>query len=137
MNKDWRELTKLTDGQKLIVERIRMESSGISIEGSFELPELAALSAEDQVFVAAFVKSHGSIKQMEKYFGVSYPTVKNRLNRIGEMLTFVQIESDPDEPVLIDKIPDLNRETKESILEDLEDGEIDFDEAMRRLNDKR
>lgn len=136
MNKDWRELTKLTGGQRLLIERVRIEDSGIAIEGSFELPELAALSADDQVFVGAFVKSHGSIKQMEKFFGVSYPTVKNRLNRIGEMLTFVQIDSDPDEPILIDKIPSLNREGKESILEALENGEIDFDEAIRRLEKK-
>jgi hypothetical protein len=50
------------------------------------------LSGDDQVFVAAFVRCHGSIKQMEKFFGVSYPTIKGRLNRIGARLPFVEIE---------------------------------------------
>jgi hypothetical protein len=36
--------------------------------------------------VAAFVRSHGSIKEMERLFGVSYPTVKNRLNRLSQAL---------------------------------------------------
>ena len=43
---------------------------------------LARLSAEDQRFVHAFLRHHGSIKKMESLLGVSYPTVKNRLNSI-------------------------------------------------------
>jgi hypothetical protein len=72
---------------------------------------LAQLPAEDQVFVAAFVRCHGSIKQMEKYFGVSYPTVKNRLNRIGSQLSFVEIEqgSDVDLPADAGRCPDRPR----------------------------
>ncbi|MBT9139381.1 MAG: hypothetical protein DDT31_01965 [Syntrophomonadaceae bacterium] len=52
---------------------------------------MAGLSAEDQVFVMAFVRSHGSIKDVETLFGISYPTVKNRLNRIAKQLEFVEI----------------------------------------------
>ena len=77
--KDWQELTKLTQGAALVVERVRL--GDIAIEGAFELPQLARLTLEDQVFVAAFLKSHGSIKEMEQVFGVSYPAVKARLNR--------------------------------------------------------
>ena len=78
---DWKHLTRISDGARLVVERIRLPDTGIVVEGSFELPPLAQLSIEDQVFVAAFVKSHGSIKEMERLFGVSYPTIKSRLNR--------------------------------------------------------
>src|SRR6266487_4275173 len=91
MANDWQELTKLTGGAGFDVERVRLES-GVTIEGRFALPPLAHLAAEDQIFVAAFVRCHGSIKQMEKYFGVSYPTIKNRLNKIGSQLSFVEIE---------------------------------------------
>src|SRR5579864_6785479 len=86
--KDWQELTRLTGGADLVVERVQLAGRDIAIEGAFALPELARLAAEDQVFVAAFVKSHGSIKEMEQVFGVSYPTIKARLNRIAERLTF-------------------------------------------------
>src|SRR5881397_784601 len=97
---DWQTLTKLTGGAALEIERVRLSESGVAIEGRFELPPLARLSAEDQIFVAAFVRCHGSIKQMEKFFGVSYPTIKNRLNRIGAQLSFVEIEqgTEPDAP---------------------------------------
>src|ERR1700747_3706971 len=100
MGRDWQELTKLVGQAPIEIERVRLVETGIAIEGPFTLPPLAQLAAEDQVFVAAFVRWHGSIKQMEKYFGVSYPTIKNRLNKIGSQLSFVEIEqgSDADSP---------------------------------------
>ena len=91
MTTDWQELTDLTRGNRLVVERVRLAEKDVAIEGRFELPPLARLAAEDQVFVAAFVRAHGSIKEMERLFGVSYPTVKNRLNRIGGQLDFVEV----------------------------------------------
>jgi hypothetical protein len=115
---DWQDLVALTHGQPLIVERVGIAGRGISIEGAFALPQLARLSVEDQVFVAAFVKSHGSIKEMEQVFGVSYPTIKARLNRIAGQLDFV--ETDPKPP-------------KSEILERLSAGEITAEEAIRAL----
>jgi hypothetical protein len=115
---DWQALTDLTRGRPLMVERVRLQDSDIAIEGPFELPRLAQLSAEDQVFVAAFVRSHGSIKEMEQVFGVSYPTVKARLNRIAEALQFVEIDPAPSRSELLDR---LSR------------GEITADEAIAQL----
>jgi len=91
MTKDWQELTKITRGATLLVERIKLKEDDIVVEGSFDLPPLANLTMEDQIFVIAFIRSHGSIKDMEQLFGISYPTVKNRLNRISQMLEFVDI----------------------------------------------
>ena len=95
MGRDWQELTKLVGEAGIEIERVRLVDTGVAIEGPFTLPPLAQLSAEDQVFVAAFVRCHGSIKQMEKYFGVSYPTIKNRLNRISTQLPLVEVEPEP------------------------------------------
>jgi len=64
MGRDWQELTRLVGHAPIEVERIRLVETGVAIEGPFTLPPLAQLSAEDQVFVAAFVRCHGSIKQM-------------------------------------------------------------------------
>jgi len=118
MTQSWQELTKLSSGAPLVVERVRLANSDIAIEGGFDLPPLARLSAEDQVFVVAFVRSHGSIKEMERVFGVSYPTVKNRLNRIAGQLEFV--ETDP--------VP-----SQTEVLTLLRNGEISATEAIERL----
>jgi hypothetical protein len=115
---DWQDLTRLTQGEPLRVERVRVMRTGVAIEGSFELPQLARLSVEDQVFVIAFVRSHGSIKEMEHTFGVSYPTIKSRLNRIAGGLDFIDTNPLP---------------SREEILERLRRGEIDPDGAIREL----
>jgi len=120
--RDWQELAQLVDGRPVVVERVRLPDRGVAIEGSFELPELARLSPEDQVFVAAFVRSHGSIKEMEQVFGVSYPTIKARLNRISAQLAFVETDPKP---------------TRAEILARLERGEISADEAVRQLETLR
>ena len=86
------------------VERVRLIEQDIAIEGAFELPELARLSVEDQVFVAAFVRSHGSIKEMEQVFGVSYPTIKSRLNRVSAALSFIETNVGPSRADVLDKL---------------------------------
>src|ERR1700674_2639967 len=103
-SRDWQELTRLTQGAPLIVERVRIASSGIAIEGAFVPPQLAQLSAEDQVFVAAFVRAHGSIKEMEQVFGVSYPTIKARLNRISHALEFIDTNPLPSRGEVIERV---------------------------------
>lgn len=102
--KDWQELTRLSQGAPLVVERVRLADRDIVLEGQFALPQLARLSAEDQVFVAAFLKSHGSIKEMEQVFGVSYPTVKARLNRIAGQLEFVETDPKPSRNEILDRL---------------------------------
>jgi len=54
------------------------------VEGLYELPLLAGLSAEEQVFIIEFIKASGSLKEMARLFGLSYPTVRNRLDEIIE-----------------------------------------------------
>lgn len=119
MSQDWHELTRLTQGAPIIIERVRLVNSDIAVEGSFEMPPLARLSAEDQVFVMAFVRSHGSIKEMERVFGISYPTVKNRLDRLAQQLEFV--ETSPVPP-------------QSEVLTQLAHGEITAEEAIERLS---
>ncbi|SNT31668.1 hypothetical protein SAMN05216276_103414 [Streptosporangium subroseum] len=101
---DWQELTNLTRGQPFVVERVRLAGSGVAIEGEFELPQLAQLNVEDQVFVTAFMRCHGSIKEMERIFGVSYPTIKSRLKRITQMLDFVETDPAPSPTDVIDRL---------------------------------
>src|SRR5579871_5780200 len=116
--KDWQELTLLIQGQPIVVERVRLAEKGIAIEGQFELPQLARLSMDDQIFITAFVRSHGSIKEMERVFGVSYPTIKSRLTRIADSLEFIQTNPTP---------------SKAEILARLQQGEISAEDAIREM----
>jgi hypothetical protein len=100
MIQEWLELTKLTRGEAFTVEKVKMAERDISIEGSFA------------------VRSHGSIKEMEALFGISYPTVKNRLNAISAMLPFVDVN--PPSP-------------GKDVLDELDKGDISVEEALKRL----
>src|SRR5277367_6589243 len=92
---DWHDLLRIAQGSPILIERVQLPEKQIAIEGQFTLPELARLSLEDQVFVTAFLRSHGSIKEMEQTFGVSYPTIKSRLNRIAGQLEYVDTNPAP------------------------------------------
>src|SRR5271170_4642367 len=115
---DWQDLLRIAQGSPLLIERVCIPEKGIAVEGQFTLPELARLSLEDQVFVTAFLRSHGSIKEMEQTFGVSYPTIKSRLNRIAGQLEFVDTNPAP---------------SSVEILEKLNSGEITASEAIQAL----
>lgn len=117
-SKDWQELTHLTQGRRILVERVRLVDKDIAIEGSFELPQLARLAMDDQIFITAFIRSHGSIKEMERVFGVSYPTIKARLTRIADSLEFVETNPTP---------------SKAEILGRLQKEEITAEEAIREM----
>jgi hypothetical protein len=115
---DWQELTQLTQGRPIVVERVRVTDKDIAIEGRFEVPQLARLNLEDQVFIIAFVRCHGSIKEMEQVFGVSYPTIKSRLTRIANGLEFVETNAAPSQAEILDR---------------LKRGEINAQDAIREL----
>jgi len=116
--REWQELTQITQGKRIVVERVRIADKDIAVEGSFELPQLARLDMDDQVFITAFVRSHGSIKEMERVFGVSYPTIKARLTRIASSLEFIEINPTP---------------SKAEILERLRQGEITAEDAIKEM----
>ena len=115
---DWQDLLRIAQGTALVIERVRIPEKQIAVEGDFTLPELARLSLEDQVFITAFLRSHGSIKEMEQIFGVSYPTIKARLNRIAGQLEFVDNNPSP---------------SRTDVLERLKNGEISAADAIREL----
>lgn len=101
----------------LKIARMTCTSCSLAVEGDFEVSPLGKLSVEDQAFVIAFVRHHGSIKKMESLFGISYPTVKNRLNAISAAL-------------------DRNFQAPSPnayVLEQLSRGELSVDEALERL----
>lgn len=115
---DWQDLLRIAQGAALVVERVRIPEKQIAVEGEFTLPELARLTLEDQVFITAFLRSHGSIKEMEQVFGVSYPTIKARLNRIAGQLEFVETNPSP---------------SRAEVLERLKNGEMGAEDAIRAL----
>ncbi len=99
------------------IRRLHCPQGHVAMEGEFEVPALAWLSLEEQLFVTAFVRCHGSIKRMEELFDISYPTVKNRLNGVAGKLDHAF------------DAPSSNLQ----VLDRLERGEVTVEEALAEL----
>jgi len=102
---------------ELTVVRLHCSSCDTSIEGQFASGQFPNLTSEQLEFIFTFVRCEGKINRMEQELGVSYPTIRNRLNEVIRALGF---EPGREEPV-------------ESILEDLSAGKITAEEATRLL----
>lgn len=74
--------------------RLSCTACSTSLEGAFAIPALLQLSPDDLSFITAFVRESGSLKAMAKLLGVSYPTVRNRLDEIIQRLSAVEAGAD-------------------------------------------
>jgi len=119
--RSFQDVLEIAKKDRVVVTRVHIPSKKMSIEGEFELPPFLKLEGDDQVFIASFIAVHGSIKEMERLFGISYPTVKARLKKITEQLK--------ENGFLVQ----TDVESKESILEKVSRGEMSVDEAAKRL----
>jgi len=70
----------------LEVAHLACNNCGTTVEGHFELSVLTCLDADDQTFIINFLKSSGNLKNMAHFYGISYPTVRNRLDTLIEKI---------------------------------------------------
>ncbi len=113
-------------GQELHVTRLQCGSCGTGIDGHFRLGRFARLSGEHLGFLEVFIKNRGIIKDVEAELGISYPTVRARLDEVIRVLGFPAANEDG-------LRPSQAREERRQILEALRGKEISADEAARRL----
>lgn len=109
------------DGEIQITE-IYCKSCETRIQGEFELCKFCKLSAQQKFFIEVFIKNRGNIKELEKELGISYPTVRNKLDEVIAALGY-QVEQQKSV---------VNRK---EVLEKLSRGEISKDEALKLLNE--
>jgi hypothetical protein len=107
------------------LERVRCVDCGTAVEGRFSLGWVGRLSPEQSAFARVFLECRGKIKDVEEALGLSYPTVVARLD---ELVQAVRSESPP--------TPPPPRSTRREILDQLASGEIDVNEAARRLKER-
>jgi len=107
-------------GEKLKIVRLECENCHTVIEGKFDAQPLAQLSSEQQQFVQVFIKARGSIKEVEKGMGISYPTVCKKLDEISKILGFT---------------PEDTEKRKKEILQAIEKGDISAEEGANLLKE--
>lgn len=106
----------------LVVTRLYCPSCDSTIEGHFELGRIFRLSPEQMKFVETFIRCEGKINRMEEELGLSYPTVRARLNEVICALGYQVAEEEP-----------VTLERRREILQQLQEGKITAQEAVELL----
>lgn len=109
--------------EALAVTRLHCRNCDTTIDGHFDAGRLGRLSAEQVVFVETFVRCEGKLNRMEREVGLSYPTLRTRLNEVIRQMGFLAgAETAP-----------AGDEERHRILDELAKGTITSEEAMRAL----
>lgn len=111
---------------QLIVARMYCPTCATAIEGRFDLGPLSGLSQEQLDFVVTFIRCEGKLNRVQEELGISYPTVRGRLEEVIRALGYEVDETD-DEPI------GVSEEERRMILADLAAGRITSEKAMRLL----
>lgn len=106
------------------VTKLTCSHCNSKLEGQFATCKFCQLPEEQLEFLEAFIKCRGNIKDIEVALGISYPTVRNRLDNLIEALGYQQGNEDNTKDI---------KKQRQLILDELERGEIDPQEATRRL----
>ena len=112
-------------GERMLVTKLRCSHCGTELSGEFAPCRFCRLEEKHLQFVETFLRCRGSIKEVERALGVSYPTVKNMLDAA---LTALGLDEKPELRALREK------EERAEILQRLSDGEIDVDTAIEALH---
>lgn len=112
-------------GELFLISRLSCNHCQTRLEGEFEFCKFCRLPTEQREFIEVFIKCRGNIKDVEKELGISYPTVRNRLDGVIEALGY-----------RTEKNETAEKEYREGVLKALENGEITAEEAARQLRKK-
>ena len=110
-------------GHDTEVTRISCNECDTHIEGHFKPCKFCILTPEQKLFIDVFIKCRGNIKEVEKELGISYPTVKNRLEDAASALGH---KTNPE---------GVNANKRKEVLDRLNDGEISVEEALGMLKE--
>lgn len=114
-------------GGEIVVTRIYCLDCDTTIEGRFSGGPFSQLTNEQLNFVELFVRCEGKITRMEEELGLSYPTIRSRLHEVIRSLGY--------EPGGGEEPAGLSEEERQRILEDLDAGRINAEDAMRMLRE--
>jgi len=107
-------------GSRMNITELRCSKCDTKVQGNFPINKLISLSEEDREFLLTFLRSRGNIKEVQERMGISYPTVKNRLDKLLAALG------------LFDEIKNMSRS---EIINALNNEEISVEEAINLLQE--
>lgn len=127
-------------GGDLIITECRCPACRLQLRGEFGAGLFASLSDEQLTFIRAFLRARGNLTELEKVLGVSYPTIRNKLDEINAALERAEATSAPRQAAIETPAtagPHPGREARQDILKQVAQGSLTPAEALRRLQNLR
>ena len=116
---------------ELAITRLHCGSCGTTLEGEFSVGRFGRLNRDQLALLESFLRSRGNLREMERELGISYPTVRARVEALvhalgfGERADAATGEGGPDDDTAVSPVP----QTRDSILERLARGEMKAEDA--------
>jgi hypothetical protein len=121
---------------ELSVTRLHCDSCGTTLEGEFSVGRFGRLTREQLALLESFLRSRGNLRDMERELGISYPTVRSRVEALVRALGFGPRDGEPAaETEAEPEDGPANRATRQDVLERLARHEIAADEAAALIRD--
>jgi len=114
--------------EKLAITKLSCPKCSTNIEGDFQPCEFCRLPNEELEFIKVFIKNRGNIKDVEKELGISYPTVRAKLDTVITSLGFVAHNQKE-----VDEMKVIKEQKKNEILDQLTSGSITAKEATEAI----
>jgi hypothetical protein len=118
---------------ELAVTRLHCRSCGTALEGDFSVGRFGRLSRDQMTLLESFLRSRGNLRDMERELGISYPTVRSRVEALVRALGFGPRgdDDDPDEAAATPPAPAGG--SRQEILERLARHDIGAEEAAAAI----
>ena len=117
---------------RLQVTRLHCNTCGTTIEGEFNVGRFARLGRDQMSLLESFLRSRGNLRELERELGLSYPTVRGRVEALLKMLGLADGSVDVAEPMTPAE-PQVDPEVRRSVLERLSRHEITAEQAAAAL----
>jgi hypothetical protein len=121
--------------KELSVTRLHCRSCGTTLEGDFSVGRFGRLSRDQMALLESFLRSRGNLREMERELGISYPTVRSRVEALVRALGFGARgeESIDESPEPTDETGGAVIQTRQQVLEQLARHEINAEQAAAAI----
>jgi hypothetical protein len=128
-------------GSQLIITECQCTKCRLQMRGEFLPGQFAALSDDETAFIRVFLFARGNLTEVERVLGISYPTIRNKLDEINRILNpddgVIKTSQEKDKSSTVEDSRSSIEETRKDILQQVADGKLSPSEAIRKLQEIR
>jgi hypothetical protein len=125
-------------GGQLIITECKCPACQLQMRGEFKSGQLSTLSDDELTFIKVFLTARGNLTEVERVLGISYPTIRNKLDEINNILNRTDETTEIQQKKLsgtTETKQDSNEETRKDILQQVADGRLAPAEAVQKLRE--